>query len=66
MNVLCLISGVVLGVVIYRLGRWEGEKGKVLFPLRHPKRRETADTGLLRQIERYDGKSEKGREGWTR
>ena len=53
-----LIIGLMLGVVIYRLGRKEGERGKVA-PLVRGVKRESHSVGLLEQIERYDGK-EKG------
>ena len=47
----CLVS-FVLGVVTYRLGRKEGEAGRVLPLVRRPKAEKEADK-LLRSIESY-------------
>lgn len=52
-----ILIGLVLGVMLYRLGRREGERGQVL-PLRaRPKRKDRQTEELLRQIESYDGKT---------
>lgn len=59
MNGIFMIIGILLGVVIYRLGRWEGEKGRVILPTRR-KKADVATQTLLAQIEGYDGKG--GRE----
>lgn len=52
MNALWLLIGGFIGCLVYRLGRREGEVGRVL-PLRRRKTPEAAS--ILDQIERYDG-----------
>ena len=56
MEMLTFVIAFVLGVACYRLGRKEGEAGRVL-PLvtRKPKRNDKADK-LLKDIENYQGK----------
>ena len=56
MEILTFVIVFVLAVACYRLGRKEGEAGRVL-PLvsRKPKRNDKADK-LLRDIENYTGK----------
>lgn len=49
-----VLLGLILGVLLYRLGRKEGERGKVL-PLTSSRRQAPRpEQQLLRQIEDYD------------
>ncbi len=55
MEIITVLLSAILGVVIYRLGRREGEAGRVL-PLLPKRREKRKEDELLRKIEGYKGK----------
>ena len=56
MEICLILSGALMGVLIYRLGRREGEVGRVL-PLQWRRSRRAKEEALLDKIERYQGRS---------
>ena len=58
---LTIFAALIAGVLLYRLGRREGEAGRVL-PLlsQKPKACKRREQKLLEQIERFDGSAPKG------
>lgn len=66
MNILFLVLGLILGAMLYRLGRKEGERGRVMPLLPRGKMSATPTVeGLLTQIEKYDGNTT-GRKEWSK
>lgn len=55
MMILCIMCGAVFGVMLYRLGRKEGECGRVMPLLKSAKQTRQRDA-LLSKIENYQGK----------
>ena len=55
MQIVMILVGVLTGVLIYRLGRHEGEAGRVL-PMLRPRKEQKKEDELLRKIESYKGK----------
>jgi len=55
MELILTLAGVLTGVVCYRLGRREGEAGRVL-PLIPERKRKRPEDELLSKVERYDGR----------
>lgn len=55
MIILGIMCGAIFGVLIYRLGRKEGECGRVLPLIKTAKQKRQSDA-LLSKIENYQGK----------
>ena len=55
MEIVSILCGTLLGVLLYRLGRKEGEAGRVLPMMKVGKKRRESDA-LLDKIEKYQGK----------
>ena len=54
--IICIFAALIMGVLIYRLGRRDGEAGRVtpLLP-KMPRKPAAREEKLLRAIDRFDG-----------
>lgn len=56
MEIALILTGALMGVLCYRLGRREGEVGRVI-PLRWRRTKRSKEEELLDKIERYRGRN---------